>query len=44
MGTHNLHLPFFEPDLKIEIFFEKEETAEKSNVDSGIGVNVPVAK
>ena len=44
METHNLHLPFFEPDLKIEIFFEKEGTAEKSNVDSEIGVNVPVAK
>ena len=44
MGIHNLHLPFFEPDLKTEISFEKEGTAEKSNVDSEIGFNAPVAK
>ena len=34
-------LLFFEPDLKIEIFFEKEGAAEESNI---ITVNVPAAK
>ena len=44
MGIDDLHFPFFEPELKIEIFFEKERTAEKSNVHFEIGVNAPVAK
>ena len=35
---------FFEPDQKIEIFFEKEGAAEESNVDFEIGVNAPAAK
>ena len=43
MGIDNLHLSFFEPDPKIEILFEKDEAAEKSNVDFEIGVNALVA-
>ena len=37
-------MSFFEPDQKIEMFFEKEEAAEQSNVDFEIGVNAPAAK
>ena len=44
MGIDNLHLPFFEPDPKIEILFEKDGAAEKSNGDFEIGVNAPVAR
>ena len=39
-----LFLSFFEPDPKIQIFFEKEGAAEESNVDFEITVNVPAAK
>ena len=37
-------LSFFEPDQKTEIFFEKEGTAEETNVDFEIGVNASTAK
>ena len=40
----SLHLSFFEPDAKIEIFIEKEGAVEQSNVDFEIGVNAPAAK
>ena len=40
----SLHLSFFEPDPKIEIFIEKEGAVEQSNVDFEIGVNAPAAK
>ena len=39
-----LFLSFFEPDPKIQIFFEKEGAAEESNVDFEITVNAPAAK
>ena len=39
-----LFLSFFEPDPKIEIFFEKEGVAEESNIDFEITVNVLTAK
>ena len=35
---------FFYPDLRIEIFFEKEEAVEQSDVDFEIGVNASTAK
>ena len=41
---YNLHLSFFEPDPKIEIFFEKEGAVEKSNIDFEIGFNALSAK
>ena len=37
-------LSFFEPDPKIEIFFEKEGVAEESNIDFEITVNARAAK
>ena len=44
MRKDNFHLSVFEPDPKIEIFFEKDGAAVQSNVDFQIGINAPAAK
>ena len=35
---------FFDPDLRIEIFFEKEKAVEQSDADFEIRVIIPAAK